>query len=76
MELHRLPKRAGADSMWDSANEPAARPETDENLTELGRGKAERVVLGSNPLGTMVRIVLAIVLFVVLFGTVFYFAQN
>jgi hypothetical protein len=52
------------------------RPETDKTLADLGRGKAERVVLGSNPWGTMAGIVLAIVVFVVLFGTVFYFARG
>jgi hypothetical protein len=62
--------------MADRSNEPVARPETDKTLTELGRGKAERVVLGNNPLGTMARLVLAIVLFVVVFGSVFYFAQS
>ena len=62
--------------MADRSNEPAARPETDKTLTELGRGEAERVVLGNNPFGTMARLVLAIVLFVVVFGSVFYFAQS
>lgn len=60
--------------MADGPSDPATRPETDKTLTELGRGKAERVALGNNPIGSMARIVLAIVLFVVVFGTVFYFA--
>lgn len=33
-------------------------------------------MLGSNPMGTMARIIVAVVVFVVLFGTVFYFAQG
>lgn len=53
-----------------------ARSETDETLTELGRGTAERVVLGSSPYGSMVRIVVAVLAFVVIFGTIFYFAQR
>jgi hypothetical protein len=52
------------------------RPKTDETLTELGRGKAERVVLGNNPYGTIVRIVVFIVLFVAIFGSIFYFSQR
>ena len=45
-------------------------------MTELGRGKAERAVLGSNPSGSMMRIVVAIGLFIIIFGTIFYFAQG
>ena len=62
--------------MADRSDVPAPRPEIDERLTELGRGKAERMALGNNPFGTMARLVLAIVLFVVLFGSIFYFAQG
>lgn len=62
--------------MQDPPDETAPRPVTDETLTELGRGKAERVVLGNNPYGSMARIVLGVMLFVVVFGTVFYFAQG
>lgn len=57
-------------------SESEARPETDEAVTELGRGKAERAVLGNNPYGSMMRIVVAIGLFVIIFGTIFYFAQG
>ena len=55
---------------------PPTRPETDSTITELGRGKAERVVLGSKPYGSMVRIVLAVLVFVLVFGTIFFLAQG
>ncbi|MFK4810062.1 hypothetical protein ACI3KW_07615 [Devosia sp. ZW T5_3] len=54
----------------------ATRPETDSTITEFGRGKAERVVLGSKPYGSMVRIVLAVLVFVLVFGTIFFLAQG
>jgi hypothetical protein len=57
-------------------NRQETRSETDITLSERARGKAERVVLGNNPLGTMGRIIVAIAVFIVLFGTVFYFAQG
>lgn len=50
--------------------------ETDATIINLARGKAERVVLGESPMGSMVRIVLAGLLFIVIFGTIFYFAQG
>ena len=52
------------------------RPETDIALSELARGKAERVVFGSSPYGSMIRIALAVLFFVVIFGTIFFFAQG
>lgn len=52
------------------------RSETDEAITELGRGKAERVALGNNPYGSVLRIVAFAVLFIVVFGSVFYFSQR
>lgn len=59
--------------------EPSAplrrRPETDTMLVDRARGKAERVVLGNSPFGSMVRIVAAALLFVVIFGTIFFLAQ-
>ena len=60
----------------DSSEHERPRAETDETLTELGRGKAERVVLGNNPYGTIARMVAFVVLFVVLFGSIFYFSQR
>lgn len=54
-------------------DEQPTRSETDKSLTDLGRGKAERVVLGNNPYGSILRIVLGVVLFILVFGTVFYF---
>ena len=50
-----------------------SRSETDRRLSELARGKAERAVLGKNPYGSMIRIVLAVVSFIILAGTIFYF---
>ena len=52
------------------------RSETDRTITELGRGKAERAVLGRNPYGSMGRIILGAALFVIVFGTLFYFLQR
>ncbi len=66
--------RRPGDHAMDNPQE--TRSENDTTLTELGRGKAERAVLGSNPMGTMARIIVAVVVFIVLFGTVFYFAQG
>jgi hypothetical protein len=57
-------------------SEASPRSETDIAVSELARGKAERLVLGSNPYGSMMRIVLAILLFVVVFGSVFFFIQR
>ena len=56
--------------------EPRPRAETDRTISELNRGKAERVVLGKNPDGSMIRIILAVVLFVLVFGSIFYFLQR
>lgn len=56
--------------------EPRPRAETDRTISELNRGKAERVVLGKNPYGSMIRIVLAVVLFVLVFGSIFYFLRR
>ena len=55
---------------------PPVRSETDAIITEMGRGWAERAVLGSSPYGSMVRIAAAVVIFILLFGTMFYFAQG
>jgi len=62
--------------MPEPSEQRDARPETDLVLTERARGKAERVVLGSNPYGSMIRIALAVLIFVVIFGTLFFFAQR
>jgi hypothetical protein len=45
-------------------------------LVERGRGTAERAVLGPSPFGSMARIILGLVLFVAVFGTIFYLALN
>ncbi len=62
--------------MNDPANTERPRPETDETLVERGRGSAERAALGRNPYGSMVRVILAVVLFVVVFGTIFFLVQD
>jgi len=51
------------------------RSETDKTLSERARGSAERAALGKNPGGSMLRIVVFAVAFVVLFGTIFYLLQ-
>jgi hypothetical protein len=66
----------GVLKMQDEARLQRPRSETDAKLTDRNRGWAERVVLGSNPSGSMVRVVLFVVLFVVFFGTIFYLAQR
>lgn len=62
--------------MSDASDPQRPRPETDEVLVERNRGVAERAVLGGNPYGSMVRIILGIVLFIAVFGTIFYFVMN
>ncbi len=62
--------------MSDSSNPERPRSETDEVLVERNRGVAERAVLGNSPYGSMMRIILGIVAFIVVFGTVFYLAMN
>ena len=62
--------------MSDASDPQRPRPETDEVLVERNRGAAERAVLGGNPYGSMVRIILGIVLFIAVFGTIFYFVMN
>ncbi|MDB5473244.1 MAG: hypothetical protein JWP99_547 [Devosia sp.] len=63
-------------NMSDPGDLDRPRPETDKVLTERNRGEAEVAVLGNNPFGSMTRIVLAVVVFVVLFGTIFFLMQN
>ncbi len=62
--------------MSDASDPQRPRPETDEVIVERGRGTAERAALGNNPYGSMVRIILGVILFVAVFGTIFYFAMN
>jgi hypothetical protein len=56
--------------------EAPARAETDIAISERARSKTERAVLGKSPYGSMVRIVLGILLFIAVFGTVFFFVQR
>ena len=49
--------------------------ETSATLTDRGRGKAERAVLGKDPNGSIVRIVVAVIAFIVVAGTIFYMAM-
>lgn len=62
--------------MSNPLDPPDRRSETDRTITDLNRGEAERLVLGKNPYASMLRIVLAVVLFVVVFGSLFYFLQR
>ena len=62
--------------MSDATDPQRPRSETDEVLVERGRGTAERAVLGRSPFGSMARIILGLVLFVAVFGTIFYLALN
>jgi hypothetical protein len=62
--------------MSDPASPDRPQPETDKYLVDRNQGPAERAVLGRSPYGTIMRIVLAVVAFVVLFGTIFFFLQN
>lgn len=55
---------------------PQVQSETDAALIERGRGQAERLVLGNNPLGSMARLVIAAALFILVFGTLFYLMQQ
>jgi hypothetical protein len=52
------------------------RPETDRVITDLARGKAERLLLGKNPYASMLAITLFVLIFIVVFGTIFFFAQR
>jgi hypothetical protein len=56
--------------------DPNLRPATDEAMTERNRGTAERVALGSNPTGSIVRIIAAVVIFILVFGSIFYFQMR
>lgn len=47
---------------------------TDATLRERAQGAAERVLLGSNSIDGTVRVLGFILLFVVVFGTLFHFA--
>jgi hypothetical protein len=49
------------------------RSETDKVLSDRARGPAERAVLGDSPTGSIIRLVVFVVVFIVLAGTVFYF---
>jgi hypothetical protein len=52
--------------------DPAERP----SLKDQGRGPAERAVLGKSPATSMIRMVVFAVLFIVLFGTLFFFLNQ
>lgn len=54
------------------AQEKSTTSATSAELTERAQGKAERVVLGKWPLGTMVRLVLIPLAFILIAGTAFY----
>ena len=55
-------------------NKPRPQSETDRTIVDLNQGEAERAVLGRSPLGTTVRIVVVVVLFIAIGGTIFFIA--
>lgn len=59
--------------MTEPVDDPT-RPQTDRVISDLARGKAERVVLGNNPYGSILRIAAIVLLFVLVFGTLFFIA--
>jgi hypothetical protein len=52
--------------------DPAKRP----SLEDQGRGPAERAVLGTSPATSLTRMVLFALLFIVGFGTLFFFLNQ
>jgi len=46
--------------------------ETSQTLTDRAQGEPERAALGKNPMGSMARVALFVVLFIVIAGTLFY----
>lgn len=57
----------------EKPNVEIEKPEEKPSLKDLGRGPAERAVLGRDPRWSTLRIVLTIALFILVFGTLFYF---
>ena len=53
-------------------DDPAKRP----SLEDQGRGPAERALLGESPAASMTRIILFAALFILGFGTLFYFLNQ
>jgi hypothetical protein len=61
-----------ADGEQDGADEDGdGRTEVDREMVDRAAGPAERAVLGRNPYGSMIRIAVAIIGFVVLGGLLF-----
>ncbi|GLQ55321.1 hypothetical protein [Devosia nitrariae] len=57
----------------EKPNVDIEKPEEKPSLEDLGRGPAERAVLGRDPRLSTLRIVGAIALFILVFGTLFYY---
>jgi hypothetical protein len=51
-------------------------PEIGKALEERAQGQAERALLGRSPMGTMLRITLLVLIFILLGGTVFYLLRG
>ena len=66
----------GAEMEQDGTPSGSPQSETSATLTERGRGTAERVALGKDPRGSIVRIIVAVIVFIVVAGTIFYMAMN
>lgn len=67
----------------DNDNEPVRRPNVDfpdpakrPSLDDQGAGPAERAVLGTMGMNGMIRIAIAILIFIVACGTMFYLWNN
>jgi hypothetical protein len=50
--------------------------QTSATLTDRGRGPAERAALGEDPRGSIVRIIVIVLVFIVVAGTIFYLLLN
>jgi len=63
---------ANSDKPYTEIDDPAKKP----SLEELGSGAAERAVFGESGMGGMVRITIAVIIFIVACGTMFYLWNN
>ncbi|MDV3249895.1 hypothetical protein DevBK_00985 [Devosia sp. BK] len=53
-------------------SEPDRRSKTDKVIVDNAQGTAERLLLGTNPYGSMLRIFGVVLAFILIAGTVFY----
>ena len=57
-------------------SDPDTRAETDKVITDNAQGAGERLVLGTNPYGSMFRIIGFVLAFILIAGTVFYVVRG